>query len=60
MAAAGTSFRNEVRGNAKVKERKREQKRRRLEQWMAELCFTKPWWKLTSHSGCVATSVGER
>lgn len=62
MAAAGTSFRNEVRGKAKVKEREREgeQKRRRLEQRVAELCSTKPRWKLTSHSGCAATSVSER
>lgn len=63
MAAAGTSFRNEVRGKAKVKEREREReskKRRRLEQRMAELCSAKPWWKLTSHSGCAATSIGER
>lgn len=62
MAAAGTSFRNEVRGKAKVKKRKREgeQERRRLEQWMAEQCSTKQWWKLIPHSGCAATTVGER
>lgn len=62
MAAAGTSFRNEVRGNAKVKERERqrEQKRRQLEQQMAELCSAKPWWKLTSYSGCAVTWVCER
>lgn len=62
MAAAGTSFRNEVRGKAKVKERERqrEQKRRQLEQQMAELCSAKPWWKLTSHSDCAVTSVCER
>lgn len=62
VAAAGTSFRNEVRGKAKVKERKREgeQERRRLEQRMAELCSAKRWWKLIPHSGCAATTVGER
>lgn len=62
VAAARTSFRNEVRGKAKVKERKREgeQERRQLEQRMADPCSAKRWWKLIPHSGCAATTVGER
>lgn len=60
VAAAGTSFRNEVRGKAKVKEREREQERRRLEQRMAELCSAKRWWKWIPHSGCAAAAVGKR